>query len=325
MAERDPRRIAITGCAGFIGSRTADLALSRGWDVVGVDSITDYYDTSLKQGNLYQLKTRWGQDRFQAIQRDILDLTEHELQGVSAIVHCAGQPGVRSSWSEFDSYVRLNILATNHLLDLVRKSNVGRVVYSSSSSIYGNASSYPVNEDHPTNPVSPYGVSKLAAEQLCGAYAETFGVPVVSLRYFTVYGPGQRPDMAILRMIKACETSAEFTVFGDGSHIRDFTFVDDVARANLAAIESSKVLPGDVFNVCGGSSISVKELIAIVEESCDKRLPLRHAPEQPGDVRQTGGSNSLAREKLDWQPRIAIREGVKREVEWFRSLGIGAM
>lgn len=319
MIDLDQGQVLITGCAGFIGSRTTEIALSQGLEVLGVDVLSDYYDVELKKRNLRAIAAHSRESKFKFVEKDVLELEISDLSRASAVIHCAGQPGVRSSWKEFDSYARMNILATHHLLELVIRSEIHRVVYSSSSSVYGNASSYPVVESSPTHPVSPYGVSKLAAEHLCGAYAETFALPVVSLRYFTVYGPRQRPDMAIHRMISACEVGRDFTVFGDGSHIRDFTYVDDVARANLLAATREEIVGGEVLNVCGGTSVLVRDLISEVEDACGKRLLVNFAAEQPGDVRQTGGDNSRAQQKLGWKPEIGIAEGVRREVAWFRS------
>lgn len=319
MTQSESQQLVVTGCAGFIGSRTTEIALSQGWEVLGIDVLSDYYDVEVKKQNLRAITAQSLGHGFTFVQKDLLDLEISDLSRASAVIHCAGQPGVRSSWKDFDSYARMNVLATHHLLEVVSRTTIQRVVYSSSSSVYGNAHSYPVVESSPTHPVSPYGVSKLAAEHLCGAYAETFDLPVVSLRYFTVYGPRQRPDMAIHRMISACDAGQNFTVFGDGSHIRDFTYVDDVARANLLAATNEGIVGGEVLNICGGTSVSVRDLIGEVEDACGKRLPINFAAEQPGDVRQTGGDNSRARQKLGWKPEVGISEGVRREVAWFRS------
>ena len=307
----------VTGAAGFIGSHLVDRLLAEGWVVRGVDSFADYYEPSVKRSNLANALTY---DSFELI---TADLRAYEmaplLDGVDAVFHQAGQPGVRLSWAEgFRTYNSLNVEVTQRLLEATRDSGVRRFVYASSSSVYGNAANYPTTEADATRPHSPYGVTKLAGELLCMAYAANFGVPAVALRYFTVYGPRQRPDMAIHRMIEAALRKEEFSVFGDGSHIRDFTFVGDVVAANLAAV-AVDLAPGTIVNIAGGASTTVSALLGLVGEIMGEPVPVRRLPEQAGDVRQTGGSIELAQRLLAWSPRVDLSEGVALQAAWHRA------
>lgn len=235
-------RAIVTGAAGFIGHTLASKLTSDGHDVIGIDSFTPYYDTAIKEENICRIKS----SKFELIRKDILDLDlSSVLDGADVIFHQAGQPGVRKSWgSEFSEYINANISATQYLLESAKGiSSLKRFVYASSSSVYGDAERYPTTEMDPTSPISPYGVTKLAAEHLCTLYGKNFGVPTVSLRYFTVYGPGQRPDMAFTRFLRAAVLDDEITIFGDGHQIRDFTYIDDIVQANIIAGTSQRSCP----------------------------------------------------------------------------------
>lgn len=309
--------MVVTGAAGFIGSHLAERLISLGHHVVGVDCFSDYYDLESKRSNLTRLLTS---DSFDLREVDLVDADlEPLVDGAEAVFHLAGQPGVRGSWEDgFRAYNDNNTLATQRLLEAVRRTDVGRLVYSSSSSIYGNAPSFPTNEDAPTRPHSPYGVTKLAAELLCSAYARNFGVPTVSLRYFTVYGPRQRPDMAFHRLIESGLSGAPFKLFGTGEQVRDFTFVQDVVAANLLAAER-EITHGDVFNVSGGSTTTMTEVIATLDDMLGGTLNIVYSEAQAGDVDRTGGDTEHAHEILGWSPQVSLRSGLESQVEWHRT------
>ena len=308
----------VTGVAGFVGSHTAEALVRSGHEVRGVDALTDYYDPGLKKENLRLLQDVGPVD---FVQEDLLtaDL-EQLLDGVDVVFHLAAQPGVRASWQTgFAVYAEANVMATQRLLEAARKVGVRRFVYASSSSVYGRAQAYPTNEQTPTRPYSPYGVTKLAAEHLCTLYADNYGVPTVSLRYFTVYGPRQRPDMAMNRFISAALEGREIGVYGDGTQVRDFTFVSDVVAANLAAACTEVVEPGTVVNVAGGGSITVNELVDLLGDVLGTPVRTALQPAQAGDVQRTGGTIDLAGELLGWQPQVAVPEGLARQVAWQQS------
>ena len=303
----------MTGAAGFIGSHLAEALATAGWEVVGVDCLTPYYDVTQKRANVAELRDSIELDLIEADLRTVP--LEPLLEGVDAIFHQAGQPGVRASWDDFDSYVEHNILATRRLLEAARGTNVARFVYASSSSVYGDALSYPTREDTLPMPQSPYGVSKLAAEHLCNVYARNWGVPVVSLRYFTVFGPRQRPDMATHRLIQAALKGGSFPMYGTGDQVRDFTYVGDVVAANLAAA-NAPIEPGTVLNIAGGGAVTLAELIAAVERITDRPIELDRRPPEKGDVHRTGGSTDAARATLGWAPATPMDLGLERQVEW---------
>lgn len=307
----------VTGVAGFIGSNLAARLVDDGWAVRGVDRFTAYYEESAKRGNLTPLL---GNESFELIEADLLTTELSPLiDGVDVVFHQAGQPGVRMSWADgFRLCNEINVDVTQRLLEATHRHGVDRFVYASSSSVYGNATSYPTAETDQTAPFSPYGVTKLAAELLCNAYANNFGLPVTSLRYFTVYGPAQRPDMAIHRMIEATLMGSAFPVYGDGTQIRDFTFVGDVVDANVRAA-SAPLEPGSVINIAGGSSTTLTELIDVVGAAIGEPVPVERRPAQPGDVARTGGSIERARELLGWTPSTGIVEGVAAQVAWHRA------
>ena len=283
----------------------------------GVDCFTPYYAPSTKRQNTASLVDR---DEYELLEVDLVDADLGPLlEGVDVVFHLAAQPGVRLSWAEgFRIYSEMNINATQRLLEAARTAPISRFVYASSSSVYGQAASYPTMETDPTRPHSPYGVTKLAAELLCNAYADNFGVPTVSLRYFTVYGPRQRPDMAIHRMINAALRQEPFPLYGDGSAVRDFTYVDDVVDANLRAAEAD-VDAGTVLNVAGGSSTTVHELLALVGRATGQTVPVEQLAAQSGDVARTGGSIERAAKLLDWRPLVDLEGGVERQVAWHRA------
>ncbi|HNJ97675.1 MAG TPA: NAD-dependent epimerase/dehydratase family protein [Ilumatobacteraceae bacterium] len=310
-------RALVTGVAGFIGSTLADHLISEGWSVIGADRFTAYYEEAQKRGNISSAMCH---DAFTLVEADLLtaDL-RHLLDGVDVVFHLAAQPGVRLSWADgFQLYNELNVNLTQRLLEACRGRSLHRFVYASSSSVYGQALQWPTTEQAPTRPFNPYGVTKLAAELLCNTYAANFQVPTVSLRYFTVYGPRQRPDMAIHRMIQAARHQVAFPLYGDGSHIRDFTFVGDVVDATARAA-TAEVEPGAVLNVAGGSDTTVSDLLQLVSEAVGSPVPVQVRPPQPGDVHRTGGSIAMAAEQLDWRPITGLEDGVRAQVAWHLS------
>lgn len=306
----------ITGVAGFIGSQLAEALIAEGETVRGVDSFTAYYDRTQKIANLDNLRNHRS---FEFHELDLRSATLAPLfDDVEVVYHQAAQPGVRMSWSQgFQTYDECNVLATQRLLEAAQEAQVRRFVYASSSSVYGNARRYPVMETDVPRPHSPYGVTKLAAEHLCNLYAENFGLSTVSLRYFTVYGPRQRPDMAHHRLIEAALDRTPFPLYGDGSHTRDFTFVADVVRANVLA-SGVDVDGGTVVNICAGGSTVMSDLIDAVSEAVGRRVLVEQQAVQAGDVRRTGGSNTLAATKLGWAPSVSIFEGIEEQVMWHR-------
>lgn len=307
----------VTGAAGFIGSHLCEALLAEGHDVRGVDAFTPAYDTDVKKRNVRTIGTDPAFDLIRA------DLRTAELapllDGVDVVFHLAGQPGVRPSWAAgFRPYVEHNVIATQRLLDAAQDHRaLRRFVYASSSSVYGNAARYPTRETDTPRPHSPYGVTKLAGEHMCGVYGVNCGVPTTMLRYFTVYGPRQRPDMGIHRFVAAALLGMPLPVYGDGSQVRDFTFVSDVVAATMRA-GVTDLSPGTVVNIAGGDSISVNDLLDLVERETGREIAIRRLPMQAGDVEETGGSIELAGELLGWRPLVSIEHGVAAQVAWQR-------
>jgi len=308
------RSCLVTGCAGFIGSHLCERLVRDGHDVVGIDCFTDYYPRPAKESNLGWLRT---QPAFRLIEANLLEADLPALvSGKSWIFHQAAQAGVRASWGDdFRTYTDNNILATQQLLEAARSSQaLDMLVYASSSSVYGDAENYPTHELMRPRPVSPYGVSKLAAEHLCCLYQRNYDVPAVSLRYFTVYGPRQRPDMAFNRFISALLDGRAIGVYGDGEQTRDFTFISDAVAANLLAAMYGRA--GEVYNIGGGSRITVNEVISMLEEIAGQKATVTHHAQQKGDVRHTGADISKSMRELGFEARINIREGLKEEFDW---------
>jgi nucleoside-diphosphate-sugar epimerase len=311
----DHRKVVVTGVAGFIGSTLAQRLLDLGFLVEGVDCLTDYYDRRLKEANLAGLLAH---ERFTMHRKPILEVDWPALlDGCETVYHQAAQAGVRASWGQsFECYTQWNILSTQRVLEAM-KGTGARMVYASSSSVYGETKLLPMREDHRPQPMSPYGVTKLAAEHLCVLYWRNFQAPTVSLRYFTVYGPRQRPDMAFHKFIRAALENRPIQLYGDGEQTRDFTFIDDAVQANLLAAEKGE--PGGVYNIGGGSRVSVNQVLKTLENVMGRPIAVTRVERQHGDVTHTYADTTRAREELGFVPRVALADGLRREVEWFEA------
>jgi nucleoside-diphosphate-sugar epimerase len=306
-------RALVTGAAGFIGSTLAELLVTAGHDVTGIDCFLDYYPREAKERNLESLRAS---PRFRLIEASLVDTDLAPLvSGVDWVFHQAAQAGVRSSWGDdFRIYSDNNVFATQRLLEACRATSLKKFVYASSSSIYGDSEDLPSRETSTPKPVSPYGVSKLAAEHLAWLYWKNYGLPTVSLRYFTVYGPRQRPDMAFHRFINSVMDDEPIVLYGDGEQSRDFTFVADIAEANVAAAASNAV--GSVYNLGGGSRTTVNEVIATIGGLVGREPRVDRREVQKGDVKHTAADTSAARRDIGFAPRVTLAEGLARQVKW---------
>ncbi len=308
--------VLVTGACGFIGSHLCEKLLETGYTVTGIDSLSDFYSKDIKLNNI---NLALQNPRFSFFVRDILSiqsLNEH----VEYIFHVAAQPGVRTSWGKnFDIYVRDNVLATQHLLELCKDhKRLKKFIYSSSSSIYGDAKAFPTSEDCLPKPISPYGVTKLAGEHLCQLYHKNFGIPIICLRYFTVFGPRQRPDMAFHKFIKAILENRPITVFGNGNQSRDFTFVIDVVDANIAAM--TKETESTIFNIGGGNHETVNGVIGLLQDLLGKKAKINYIENVKGDVRDTKADITLPRRELGFNPAYDLKHGLQKEIEWLKSM-----
>ncbi|WP_448642059.1 NAD-dependent epimerase/dehydratase family protein [Geodermatophilus sp. URMC 63] len=311
----------VTGAAGFIGSHLTARLLREGHRVTGIDCFTDYYSPILKLQRRDELTSVAGDLEFINLDLTAAPVSEI-LRDVDVIFHQAGQPGVRASWSSgFNAYTMNNIIATQRLLEAAAGvPSPPKFVYASSSSVYGTATSFPTLETALPSPVSPYGVTKLAAEHLCVLYAKAHGVHTVSLRYFTVYGPGQRPDMAFTRFCRAADTRETVRIFGDGEQVRDFTYIDDVVDANLLSATHPNVPAGAVINIAGGTNASVNSILRIFGEELGAPVKAEYVAASRGDAARTGGDTTRAQQILGWQPRTDLRDGLRQQLDWVRSL-----
>jgi UDP-glucuronate 4-epimerase len=294
-------RYAVTGAAGFIGSHLADALVTAGHDVVGIDCFSDYYDPALKEENARG---------FDVVRLD-LAADPVDFAGFDGVFHLAGQPGVRSFGEVFPDYLRNNVLASQRVFEAAVQAGV-RVVFSSSSSIYGAAETYPTPENEPPRPISPYAITKVAAENLADAYRRSFGLDVVVLRYFNAFGPRQRPDMAFARMCLALAQGRPFTLYGDGSQTRECTYVADVVAATVVMMDRGE----GTLNVGGGVEASIAETIAILERVAGRRLELHREPPVPGDQRRSNADTTRIREQLGWVPQVSLEDGLSAQWEW---------
>lgn len=308
-------RALITGCAGFIGSHLSERLLRDGWTISGIDSIAPTYDTVGRRARVAALSTNRG---FEFVEGDLneVELT-HQVSEADVVFHLAARPGVRASWHDFARVSEANILGTQRVLDSLAQHPSTRLVFSSSSSVYGEASESPANEGQALAPISPYGVSKASCEALLSAYSNQFELAVTSLRYFTVYGPRQRSDMAFTRWIRSASLGEPIRVYGDGQAIRDFTFVEDVVEATLLAAHNAS--PGHrIYNVAGGSPASLVEVLELLAELTENDLDVIHEPHALGDPKRTSGDTSRIESDLKWRPSWNLSDGLQAQVAWYR-------
>jgi UDP-glucuronate 4-epimerase len=305
--------LLVTGCAGFLGSHLSERLTEEGEEVVGVDSFTDYYLRELKESNLEGLRDR---ACFRLVELDLgSDPLEGVLDGVDTVFHLAAQPGVRGSFgASFGRYVHDNVLATQRLLEASATAGVKTFVYASSSSVYGNSLAYPTPEDTRRAPISPYGLTKLATEELAAVYGRLERLHTVGLRYFTVYGPRQRPDMAFARFFASALAGNPVKILGDGSQVRDFTFVDDAVSGTIAAARHGR--PGAVYNIGGGTQVELLHALAQIEQVLDMKIEIEHLPDARGDVRRTCSDPRTATVDLGFAPCINLEEGLARQAAW---------
>jgi UDP-glucose 4-epimerase len=314
-------RCVVTGAAGFVGSSVSDELLARGHSVVGIDCFVDYYPRAMKERNILSARDH---KNYEFIEEDLQQADLEKLfEGADLVFHLAAQAGVRASWGdEFSIYTGNNILATQRVLEAAKSpgvaGNLKKVVYASSSSVYGTAETLPTIETILPHPISPYGVTKLAAEQLMVLYASEFGVPTASVRYFTVYGPRQRPDMAFHRFIKAGLQGESLTVYGDGEQSRDFTFIADAVEATIAA--GSTEVPALVCNIGGGSRVTVNQVIDQIGDIIGKKLEVNYVDRQKGDARHTAADTSLAQSAISYSPKTGLATGLAAEASWLNEI-----
>ncbi len=307
----------VTGAAGFIASHLCRRLVKEGFMVVGVDSFNDSYPKWIKEDNIQDLLQG---KNFEFIAKGIENVDLKKLlRRVDCVFHLAAQAGVRTSWGQnFEIYTQNNIQATQKLLEAAKEVPLEKFIYASSSSVYGLCPDLPMTEKSPLNPLSPYGVTKLAAEQLCFLYYKNYGIPTVSLRFFTVYGPGQRPDMAFHIFYKALSEGKEITVYGDGKQTRDFTYIDDIIEANMASLEKAKT--GEVYNIGGGHQEKLEDVFPIMEKISQKKIRIRKAEKQKGDVPHTFALIEKAQNDLNYSPQTPLMDGLKEEWIWLQRL-----
>ena len=312
----------MTGAAGFIGSHLCERLLRDGAEIQAVDRLSDYYDPELKLANLAAVE---GEAGFTFAEGNLNELDlESLMAGIDVVFHLAAQPGVRASWGQnFDLYLSDNVLATQRLLEASRGCRLRRFVFASSSSIYGEAERLPVTESNTPAPISPYGSTKLAGEHLCRQYFRGFAVPTVALRYFTIFGPRQRPDMAFSRFVRSGLAGEPIEVFGDGLQERDFTYVADAVDATVAAGEGGT--PGAAYNVAGGDWATVAEVIETLGRLLGRDLAIDHRPVVAGDVRKTRADTTSAREDLGYRPGVSLEEGLQQQIEAALERQVGAV
>jgi len=309
----------VTGAAGFIGSHLSEHLVQAGHTVVGIDVFTDYYPRSRKEQNLATLRDT---DRFTLVETSLAEADwPRLLDGVTWVFHLAAQAGVRKSWGrDFHVYTVNNVEGTQTLLEACKGRSIDRVVYASSSSVYGDDVPLPMREDALPQPVSPYGVTKLSAEQLCHLYYANYRVPTVSVRYFTVYGPRQRPDMGFHKFFHAAMRNEPVSVFGDGRQTRDFTFVSDAVAATISA--STRGTPGGVYNIGGGSRVELLDIFELIGRITGRPLRLNMIEPQAGDMRDTYADTARARADLAFAPAVTLDQGLRAQFQWMTEAGL---
>jgi len=306
----------VTGVAGFIGSHLAEELVQKEHQVVGIDSFTEFYPRQMKENNLFTLQNK---KEFRLVEGRLQDLNLGQvLSGADYIFHLAAQAGVRTSWgANFTDYVDNNIVATQALLELCKKLRLKKLVYASSSSVYGEVDELPMREDTKLSPISPYGVTKLAAEQLSSVYHRNYHIPIVTLRYFTVYGPRQRSAMGFHRFLRAAISGEAIVVYEDGSQTRDFTYISDAVRATVAAAEKGKA--GKVYNVGGGNRVSLKETLGLIEQVVGEKLKVKWDDFHRGDMHHTYADTTRAQRELHFVPQVELEVGIKQQYQWMLS------
>lgn len=308
-------RVLVTGTAGFVGSTLSERLLREGYDVIGVDSLNDNYSKKIKTTNLEGLLKH---KNFIYINKKIVDLDfPRETDGIEAVFHQAATAGVRASWgSNFRDYVENNIISTQILLENLKHSKLKKFVYASSSSVYGDSQEFPLKISTLTKPISPYGVTKLAAENLVNTYYKNYGIPSISLRYFTVYGPRQRPDMGFHMFIHSAINDKVIRIYGDGEQIRDFTYIDDIVEANILSLNTPKEF--GIYNIGGGNITSINSILSMIEEITGKKLNMIYEEEQKGDVRKTQADISNSISDLNYNPEFDLNNGLRNHYEWIK-------
>jgi UDP-glucose 4-epimerase len=310
------RKAIVTGCAGFIGSHLCERLLKEGYEVIGIDSITNYYSPTLKYRNLEVLKRY---PKFKFLKFDLVRDNLQLLPIPNIVFHLAAQPGVRTSWGlNFKVYVERNLIATQRLLERFKECRNVKFIVASSSSVYGNIANGPVSEDHIPVPISPYGVTKLAMEKLCYAYYVNYGLPIILLRYFTVYGPRQRPDMAFYRFITSALRGRPIIIFGDGKQKRDFTYIDDAVNATVLSLNLDTQF--EIMNVGTGNPVMLLKAVRLIEEILGKSVELEFHSGQAGDVNQTWADISKAHRLIGYSPKTSLKQGLRRQIEWQASM-----
>jgi nucleoside-diphosphate-sugar epimerase len=308
-------KVVVTGAAGFIGSHLCERLLAEGYEVVGVDCFTDYYSPERKR---FHIASLMGRNQFTLVEDDLAVCDIKPLvNGARCVFHLAAQAGVRKSWGkEFACYLEANILATQRILEAIKEMPSVKLVHSSSSSVYGETRELPMREEHDTVPLSPYGATKLSAEHLCELYRLNYGITYRALRYFTVYGPRQRPDMAFSRFITAALSGGRIEIYGDGTQTRDFTYVADAVEANVRAFHYDG--PFAVFNIGGGSRVSLLDVVGILERELAAHLDVQYVDRAKGDVKDTWADAARAHRELGFKPRVSLAEGIRNEIAWYR-------
>lgn len=305
-------RCLVTGAAGFIGSHLSEALLAKGHEVIGIDAFIPYYPRPIKEKNLEAAR---GNSRFQFHELDLRTAElGHVVEGCEVIFHEAAMAGLMKSWSDFDLYATCNMIATKRLLEAARDAKVPQVIHISTSSVYGKEATGP--EDSPLTPFSPYGITKVAAENLCRAFEANFGVPVTILRYFSVYGPRQRPDMAYNILIRNLFKGESFTMYGDGEQTRSNTFVADCVNATILAYEKHSVALGHVFNVGGGEIVTLNQVVRMLEEITGKKANIQRKPPRPGDQKHTAAHIEKISRMLGYRPTTRVHDGLKAQIEW---------